>query len=665
MRYRASAVVICALLAAASHPVAAQIAAALGKPLPSPDLATGTVVVRVIDGSPAAPHGNAAVTLFVNGVRRTATTDEYGRAKFDDVEAGATVNASIAATRLGSSELFVMPDAGGIRVLLSTRPMQEPARSRSGRVTPLDDSPSSVEVRVSYDNLSDTRPPAGVLVSLVGYADDGSVRLVQHKTSATGTARFTDLDRTGAVVYYALTQLPRKPGADRLVSEPIDLHDNGVSVALSGELRTSTSGPIDELPVREGRTAVKTAKGKLHIHLDVLPEPNTPVEVLDAATGKVVARGVVPDKELVVSAPVRAGQVLYVEAIAGDARFRSLPFEMVADRGAETAVFMVSRHRSPRLLASYEVFAFADDAALVVDAEVTLSNVSWIPYRDAPGGITIPLPRGATAIELDSDLATLHGSSAVLARPLPPGQTKIGAKFELPATRGAVAFALDLPYGTFESSFRFEDEPGLSIDQVPPGIAVTRQTVPRGTELSLDHIAVAPNQSVAMTVRLPTPRPDNALRHACRRLSPDASKLIGQPLDFTLAQLDGSKLRLSALRGKPVLVNVTSSWNVLVKDELPKLAAIARQIAVVMVSSDSDPGVVMTQLGKQPFPVVLDPPSKPDDNLGAVTSSLGIQAVPESLLLDRNGVVRFHFMNARNWDTPAAQRCVKTFIASP
>jgi hypothetical protein len=664
MRHRASAVVICALLAAASHPVAAQIAAAVGKPLPSPDLATGTVVVRVIDGSFAMPHANAAVTLVVNGVRRTATTGEDGRARFDDVEVGATVKVSIAATPLGSSERFVMPDEGGIRVMLSTMPVREPARPRSGRGTALDDAPASVEVRVSYDNLSDARPPAGVLVSLVGYAEDGSVRLAQKKTSKTGTAWFTDLDSTGAVMYYALAQLPRKPGADRLVSEPIELRDHGVSVVLSGELRTATSVPVDELPERQGRTAVKTAKGKLRIHLDILPEPDTPIEVLDAATGKVVARGVVPDKELVVSAPVRAGQVLYVEAVAGDRRFRSLPFEMVADRGAEATLFMTARG-APRLLASYELFAFADDTALVVDAELTLVNLSWIPYRDAPGGITLPLPRGATAIELDSDLAALNGSSIVLARSLPPGQTKLGAKLELPATRGAVAVALDAPYGMIESSFRFEEEPGLSIDQLPPGIEVTRQPAPRGTHLVLDPISVAPNQSVAMTIRLPGPRPDNALRHACRRLVPDESKLIGKPLDFTLAQLDGSKLRLSALRGKPVLINLTASWNSPSKDEVPKLAVIARQIAVVMVSSDSDPAVVMTEFGKQPFPVVLDPPSKPDDNLGAFTSSLGIRAVSESLLLDRNGVVRFHFVNVRDWDSPAAQRCMKTFVASP
>jgi peroxiredoxin len=155
------------------------------------------------------------------------------------------------------------------------------------------------------------------------------------------------------------------------------------------------------------------------------------------------------------------------------------------------------------------------------------------------------------------------------------------------------------------------------------------------------------------------------LRPAPRHLLPDESKLIGTPLDFTLAQLDGRKLQLSTLRGKPVLVNLTASWDGVSKGEVPKLAAIARQIPIVLLSSDSDPDDVTTAFGKQPFPVVLDPPGNPDDNLGVVTRSLGILAVPESLLLDRNGVIKLHFVNVRDWDSPAALRCVKVFAGSP
>jgi hypothetical protein len=62
---------------------------------------------------------------------------------------------------------------------------------------------------------------------------------------------------------------------------------------------------------------------------------------------------------------------------------------------------------------------------------------------------------------------------------------------------------------------------------------------------------------------------------------------------------------------------------------------------------------------------VLDPPAKPDDHIGAVTLSLGVKLLPESVLVDRKGVVRFHFQNASEWDDPVVQRCVKAFLAAP
>src|SRR4029079_11192821 len=51
-------------------PAVAQIPAALGKPLPSPDLPAGTVVVRIVAGSAASPVVGTEVTLLVNGTPR-------------------------------------------------------------------------------------------------------------------------------------------------------------------------------------------------------------------------------------------------------------------------------------------------------------------------------------------------------------------------------------------------------------------------------------------------------------------------------------------------------------------------------------------------------------------------------------------------------------------
>src|SRR5262245_2163669 len=87
---------LCALaIALAAAPAAAQPAAAIGHPLPAQELATGTVSVRVIAGSPTKNVIGVDVTLDVNGTPRQARTDAGGRAIFKDLPAGATVQAKI------------------------------------------------------------------------------------------------------------------------------------------------------------------------------------------------------------------------------------------------------------------------------------------------------------------------------------------------------------------------------------------------------------------------------------------------------------------------------------------------------------------------------------------------------------------------------------------
>src|ERR1044071_9874484 len=113
-------------VAVVATPAAAQIAAALGKPLPSPDLPVGTVSVRVVAGSAASPVIGTDVTLLVNNAPRVARTDSAGRATFPGLPAGATVIAKVVNEDKEEkvSEAFQIPDAGGMRVMLTTKPWQ-------------------------------------------------------------------------------------------------------------------------------------------------------------------------------------------------------------------------------------------------------------------------------------------------------------------------------------------------------------------------------------------------------------------------------------------------------------------------------------------------------------------------------------------------------------
>ena len=62
-----------------------------------------------------------------------------------------------------------------------------------------------------------------------------------------------------------------------------------------------------------------------------------------------------------------------------------------------------------------------------------------------------------------------------------------------------------------------------------------------------------------------------------------------------------------------------------------------------------------------PFKVFLDRPQG-EDTIGQIAASWGIKAVPESALIDRNGVIRAYFVNKRDWETPVAETCLRSVI---
>jgi thiol-disulfide isomerase/thioredoxin len=434
-------------------------------------------------------------------------------------------------------------------------------------------------------------------------------------------------------------------------------------VKMVAEARAAAAPPIDELLKREEQKPSVVAKRKVLVRLEGASEPDTNVEMFDAATGKVIAKGLAKDPELTLNVTARAAQVLYAVATRKGAKYRSGPFQMVADRGAVLAIYIY-----PRLLPSFQFAAFADDDVIAVRAGITVANNSWSPYADATHGPVIALPRGAKNIAIDHDAAaaTIKGTDLHITKPLPPGPFELDVTFDLPANQGQINWSLDLPYGSFSSSFYMDKESGLTIDHLPAGVSLVTKAVRNQDYLVVEDITLPPNQAMQMQIHLPKPRPETTLRHACRRLQPDDSPLVGKPIDFTLMRLDGKQLKLSSLRGKPMLVNVMATWDMLSKKERPTLATLAKTagITIVMVASDRDPKEVASIVGKPPFAVVLDPPPTADDNIGTVTTSWGINLVPENLLVDAKGIVRYHFQNARAWDTPEALRCVKAFMAA-
>lgn len=289
-----------------ASPALAQIAAALGKPLPSPDLPVGTVSVRIVAGSSASPVVGTDVTLLVNNAPRAARTDSAGRASFAGLPAGAAVVAKVLDEDKveHASEQFTVPDSGGTRVMITTKPWQAGAggdapfagggappnpRQMSGEVRPQRGDPSgTITVRLTYDDFNDS--PEGVPVALVGYAADDTTSYQVANSDKAGRVQFSDLDRSGGTAYYAFAQLPRNGAIDRLMSSYVVLDSQtGVRVLLSSEKRSSKAPPIDDITKFD--QPVATPAGKVRVVVDGgLADLSATVALIDAATKKQVAQ---------------------------------------------------------------------------------------------------------------------------------------------------------------------------------------------------------------------------------------------------------------------------------------------------------------------------------------------------------------------------------------
>jgi cytochrome c biogenesis protein CcmG, thiol:disulfide interchange protein DsbE len=124
-------------------------------------------------------------------------------------------------------------------------------------------------------------------------------------------------------------------------------------------------------------------------------------------------------------------------------------------------------------------------------------------------------------------------------------------------------------------------------------------------------------------------------------------------------------------RGKVVLLNIWATWCPPCREEMPsmerlqkKLAGTDFRIAAVSVDGDSyypaatkganDIMAFANQLGLT-FDILHDPS-------GAIRRSYDIFGVPESFLIDRDGVIVKRVIGAADWDAPVNEALIRSLL---
>jgi peroxiredoxin len=138
---------------------------------------------------------------------------------------------------------------------------------------------------------------------------------------------------------------------------------------------------------------------------------------------------------------------------------------------------------------------------------------------------------------------------------------------------------------------------------------------------------------------------------------------MNQPApDFTLKSLSGKNLKLSEYRGNVVLLNFWASWCGPCREEMPLLNYLHNRyeavgFVVLGVNVEEQSEMARSYIVDRPvdFPILLD-------NTNEVSKLYKVIAMPSTVLIDRNGNMRYLHQGFKAGDEKKYKKLVKKLV---
>jgi len=126
-----------------------------------------------------------------------------------------------------------------------------------------------------------------------------------------------------------------------------------------------------------------------------------------------------------------------------------------------------------------------------------------------------------------------------------------------------------------------------------------------------------------------------------------------QAPEINVVSLDNQQLTLAALKGKVVLLNFWATWCPPCREEIPSMITLnsfmaGKPFQMVCVSVDEGGKKAVEDFFKNSgflLPAYLDPS-------GQVAKTYGITGVPETFVIDKNGVIVKKVIGGLDWNSP-------------
>jgi peroxiredoxin len=134
--------------------------------------------------------------------------------------------------------------------------------------------------------------------------------------------------------------------------------------------------------------------------------------------------------------------------------------------------------------------------------------------------------------------------------------------------------------------------------------------------------------------------------------------------DFTLADVHGKKVSLSAFRGKVVILTFWATWCGPCVAEMPSLNNLYQEfnskgLVVIAISVDPTEQSVLSFIDRKKlaFPVLMD------KNKEVYFDSYAVMGLPTTFIIDKNGAIIEKIMGEQEWASPKMKEKILNLIS--
>jgi len=136
------------------------------------------------------------------------------------------------------------------------------------------------------------------------------------------------------------------------------------------------------------------------------------------------------------------------------------------------------------------------------------------------------------------------------------------------------------------------------------------------------------------------------------------------PRDFSLSLLEGETKSLGSYKGKVVFLNFWATWCGPCRSEMPSMESVYKKFAdkgleILAVNCAEDRATVSSYMKNEgfTFPALLDLD-------GRVSSNYGVQSIPTTFLIDRDGMIVMRLVGSIDWDSPKIHTALESLLSN-